>query len=99
MWMAIDDRRQTVDVPSAAADKLNARGIIFTIISSLLAHRGLRTLLEPLEVTTPIGWVNGGPIARPDRSVITAVVLPSQGARSKLLLSRSMRSATCRTIF
>ena len=43
--------------------------------------RGLRMLLEPLEITTPIGCFNGGVIARPDLSVITALILPSQVAR------------------
>jgi Cof subfamily protein (haloacid dehalogenase superfamily) len=74
-----DDKRLTARAQAAVA-KLHARGIIFTIISSR-PPRGLRMLLEPLEITTPIGCFNGGVIARPDLSVITAHVLPSQVAR------------------
>jgi hydroxymethylpyrimidine pyrophosphatase-like HAD family hydrolase len=44
-----DDRRLTPRAQAAVA-KLHARGIIFTIISSRPA-RGLRMLLEPLEIT------------------------------------------------
>jgi Cof subfamily protein (haloacid dehalogenase superfamily) len=74
-----DDKRLTARAQAAVA-KLHAHGIIFTIISSR-PPRGLRMLLEPLEITTPIGCFNGGVIARPDLSVITAHVLPSQVAR------------------
>jgi Cof subfamily protein (haloacid dehalogenase superfamily) len=74
-----DDKRLTARAQAAVA-KLHAHGIIFAIISSR-PPRGLRMLLEPLEITTPIGCFNGGVIARPDLSVITAHVLPSQVAR------------------
>jgi Cof subfamily protein (haloacid dehalogenase superfamily) len=74
-----DDKRLTARAQAAVA-KLHAHGIIFTIISSR-PPRGLRMLLEPLEITTPIGCFNGGVIARADLSVITAHVLPSQVAQ------------------
>jgi Cof subfamily protein (haloacid dehalogenase superfamily) len=74
-----DDKRLTARAQAAVA-KLHAHGIIFTIISSR-PPRGLRMLLEPLEITTPIGCFNGGVIARSDLSVITAHVLPSQVAQ------------------
>jgi Cof subfamily protein (haloacid dehalogenase superfamily) len=74
-----DDKRLTARAQAAVAE-LHAHGIIFTIISSR-PPRGLRMLLEPLQITTPIGCFNGGVIARPDLSVITARVLPSQVAR------------------
>jgi Cof subfamily protein (haloacid dehalogenase superfamily) len=77
-----DDKRLTPRAQAAVA-KLHARGIIFTIISSR-PPRGLRMLLEPLEITTPIGCFNGAVIARPDLSVITAHVLPSEVARCAL---------------
>jgi HAD superfamily hydrolase (TIGR01484 family) len=74
-----DDKRLTARAQAAVAE-LHAHGIIFTIISSR-PPRGLRMLLEPLQITTPIGCFNGGVIARPDLSVITARVLPSQVAQ------------------
>ena len=49
----------------AAVAELHARGIIFTIISSR-PPRGLRMLLGPLEITTPLGSFNDGVIATPD---------------------------------
>ncbi len=64
----------------AAVTELHARGIIFTIISSR-PPRGLRMLLKPLEITTPIGSFNGGVIAMPDLSVITEHLLLPQVAR------------------
>jgi Cof subfamily protein (haloacid dehalogenase superfamily) len=74
-----DDKRLTARARQAVA-KLHARGIIFTIISSR-PPRGVRMLLDPLEIKTPVGCFNGGVIARPDLTVITAHVLPSQVAR------------------
>jgi Cof subfamily protein (haloacid dehalogenase superfamily) len=64
----------------AAVTELHARGIIFTIISSR-PPRGLRMLLKPLEITTPIGSFNGGVIAMADLSVITEHLLLPQVAR------------------
>jgi 6-phosphogluconolactonase len=61
-----DDKRLTLRAQAIVA-KLHARGIIFTIISGR-PPRGLRMLLEPVEITTPIGCFNGAVIARPDLS-------------------------------
>ena len=74
-----DDKQLTARAQAAVA-KLHARGIIFTIISSR-PPRGVRMLLDPLEIKTPFGCFNGGVIARPDLSAITAHVLPSHVAR------------------
>jgi Cof subfamily protein (haloacid dehalogenase superfamily) len=43
--------------------------------------RGLRMLLEPLAITTPLGGFNGGVIATPDLTVINQHLLSSQVAR------------------
>jgi Cof subfamily protein (haloacid dehalogenase superfamily) len=64
----------------AATGELHARRIIFTIISSR-PPRGLRMLLDPLQITAPIGGFNGGVIAAPDLSVITEHLLLPQVAR------------------
>jgi Cof subfamily protein (haloacid dehalogenase superfamily) len=74
-----DDKHLTPRAQAAVAS-LRRRGIIFTIISSR-PPRGVRMLLDPLEIKTPVGCFNGGVIARPDLSVITAHVLPSHVAR------------------
>jgi len=74
------DEKQLTARAQAAVAELHARGIIFTIISSR-PPRGLRMLIEPLQITAPIGCFNGGLIAKPDLSVITEHVLPSQVAR------------------
>src|SRR3984893_3138935 len=77
--LVTDDKILTARAQAAVAE-LHARGIIFTIISSR-PPRGLRMLFAPLEITTPIGCFNGGVIARPDLSVITAHLLMPQVAR------------------
>jgi Cof subfamily protein (haloacid dehalogenase superfamily) len=77
--LVTDDKQLTPRARQAVA-KLHARGILFTIISSR-PPRGVRMLLDALDITTPVGCFNGGVIARPDLSVITAQVLPSPVAR------------------
>jgi Cof subfamily protein (haloacid dehalogenase superfamily) len=74
------DDKQLTPRAQAAVAKLHGRGIIFTIITSR-PPRGVRMLLDPLEITTAVGCFNGGVIAGPDLSVITAHVLPSHVAR------------------
>lgn len=78
--LVTDDKILTPRARAALAD-LHARGVIFTIISSR-PPRGLRMLLDPLEITTPIGGVNGGIIATPDLTVITHLLLPHIARRS-----------------
>jgi Cof subfamily protein (haloacid dehalogenase superfamily) len=77
--LVTDDKILTARAQAAVAE-LHARGIIFTIISSR-PPRGLRMLLGPLEITTPLGSFNGGVIATPDFSVITEHLLLSQVTR------------------
>ena len=43
--------------------------------------RGLRMLLEPLGITTPVGSFNGGVLATPDLAVISEHLLPAEIAR------------------
>ncbi len=64
----------------AAAAKLRAAGIIFTIISSR-PPRGMRMLLEPLGITTPIGSFNGGAIATAAMTTISEHLVPPEIAR------------------
>jgi Cof subfamily protein (haloacid dehalogenase superfamily) len=64
----------------AAAAELRTNGIIFSIISSR-PPRGLRMLLEPLGITTPVGGFNGGVLATPDLTVIVEHLLSPEIAR------------------
>jgi Cof subfamily protein (haloacid dehalogenase superfamily) len=77
--LVTDNKILTVRSQHAVAE-LHARGIIFTIISSR-PPRGLRMLLAPLEISTPIGCFNGGVIARLDLSVIAQHLLVPNVAR------------------
>src|SRR5438270_554888 len=69
----------------AAAAELRARGIGFAIISSR-PSRGVRMLLEPLGITTPVGSFNGGVISRPGLTPVTRHVLPPDVARRAVAL-------------
>ena len=77
--LVADDKTLTPRAVAAVA-QLRARGIIFTIISSR-PPRGLRLLIEPLAITTPIGCFNGGVLASPDLTVITEHLLSPETAR------------------
>jgi Cof subfamily protein (haloacid dehalogenase superfamily) len=77
--LVTDDKILTARAQAAVAE-LHAHGIIFTIISSR-PTRGLRMLLAPLEITTPIAGFNGGVIATAGLSVITEHLLSFQVAR------------------
>ena len=77
--LVTDDKVLTARAQVAVAE-LRANGIIFSIISSR-PPRGMRMLLEPLAITTPMGGFNGGVIATPDLTVVTEHLLSSQVAR------------------
>jgi len=77
--LVTDDKSLTAS-SQAAAVKLRASGIVFAIISSR-PPRGLRMLLKPLEITTPVTAFNGGVLASPDLAVITEHLLPPEVAR------------------
>jgi Cof subfamily protein (haloacid dehalogenase superfamily) len=64
----------------AAATELRASGIIFSITSAR-PPRGLRMLLGPLGITTPVIGFNGGVVASPDLAIITEHVLSPDIAR------------------
>jgi Cof subfamily protein (haloacid dehalogenase superfamily) len=77
--LVTDDKRLTGRARAAAAE-LRASGIIFSIISAR-PPRGLRMLLDPLGITTPVSGFNGGVITTPDLSVITEHLLSPGTAR------------------
>jgi Cof subfamily protein (haloacid dehalogenase superfamily) len=82
--LVTDDKVLTGRAQAAVAE-LHARRIIFAIISSR-PPRGMRMLLDPLEIATPIAGFNGGVVAAPDLSVITQHLVPSQVARHAIAM-------------
>jgi Cof subfamily protein (haloacid dehalogenase superfamily) len=77
--LVTDDKRLTARAQTAVAE-LRASGILFSIISAR-PPRGLRMLLDPLGITTPVSGFNGGVITNPDLSVITEHLLSPEIAR------------------
>lgn len=64
----------------AAVASLRAEGIAFTIISSR-PPRGLRMLIDRLEITNPVAGFNGGMLTTPDLSIISQHLLSAVVAR------------------
>jgi Cof subfamily protein (haloacid dehalogenase superfamily) len=73
------DKTVTVATRTAVA-ALRERGVAFSIISSR-PPRGLRMLVEPLGLTTPMSGFNGAILAMPDLSVIAEDLVPPSIAR------------------
>ncbi len=63
----------------AAVKKLHDAGIQFGITSGR-PPRGMKMLIEPLEITEPIAGFNGGVIVKPDLSPISRQLLPPEVA-------------------
>lgn len=76
----VTDRKILTSRAQAAVAHLHASRIPFAIISSR-PPRGLRMLLEPLRITTPVCGFNGGVIATRDLTVITEHLLSPEAAR------------------
>ena len=89
--LVTDDKVLTVGAQAAAA-KLRTAGIVFAIISSR-PPRGMRMLLDPLGITTPIGCFNGGVISSPSLATISEHLLSPEAARRavKMLDAQSVR--------
>ena len=77
--LVTDDKCLTTRAQAAVAE-LRASGIAFSIISAG-PPRGLRMLLDPLGITTPVSGFNGGVITTPDLSAITEHLLSPEIAR------------------
>lgn len=74
-----DDKTLTARTRAAVA-ALKQRGIPFSIISSR-PPRGLRMVLQALDITTPVAGFNGGVLAGPDLAVIAQHALAPDVAR------------------
>jgi Cof subfamily protein (haloacid dehalogenase superfamily) len=76
----VTDDKILTSLAQAAAAELRANSIIFSIVSSR-PPRGLRQLINSLGITAPVAGFNGGVLASPELSVISAHILPADVAR------------------
>jgi Cof subfamily protein (haloacid dehalogenase superfamily) len=73
----------------AAVEKLHERGILFAITSGR-PPLGMKMLIEPLELRTPVAGFNGGVFTQPDLSVIEAhTIEPMVAARAVELIRQA----------
>jgi Cof subfamily protein (haloacid dehalogenase superfamily) len=86
----VDEEKRLTSRAISAVAELRASGIVFSIISSR-PPRGLRFLLGPLGITTPIGSFNGGLVAATDLSVISEHLLSSAVARHAIDMLNARR--------
>ncbi|MEO8560406.1 MAG: Cof-type HAD-IIB family hydrolase [Rhodospirillales bacterium] len=76
----LTDDKVLTEPAIAAARALRAAGIVLAIISAR-PPRGMRMLIEPLGITTPLCGFNGAVIAGPDFSIIAQHLLTPEIAR------------------
>lgn len=84
-----DDKALTPDARNAVA-RLHDKGILFSLVSSR-PPRGLRALIETLQISAPVAGFNGGALVGPALSPIAAHVLPPHAARRALALLDARR--------
>ena len=77
----IGDRREDSDIARRLGRGRTARKRHHFSITSARPPRGLRMLLGPLGITTPVIGFNGGVVASSDLSVITEHLLSPEVAR------------------
>jgi Cof subfamily protein (haloacid dehalogenase superfamily) len=77
--LVTDDKVLTVQARAAVA-RLRQQGIAFAIISSR-PPRGLRMLIDPLEITTPVVGFNGGLVTTPGFSPLTQHLMSPAATR------------------
>jgi Cof subfamily protein (haloacid dehalogenase superfamily) len=83
--LVTDDKILTPRAQAAVAG-LRANGIAFTVISSR-PPRGLRMLIDSLEITRPLAGFNGGVLSAPDLSVLGQHLLLPEVAQRAVHLS------------
>jgi Cof subfamily protein (haloacid dehalogenase superfamily) len=76
----VTSAKQLTDRSRRAVAALQARGIRFAVISGR-PPRGIRMLVEPLAITTPIAGFNGGALTAPDLTPIAEHLLAVETAR------------------
>lgn len=81
----VTDKKTLTARTKAAVASLCANNIAFAIISSR-PPRGLRMLIERLQITTLVAGFNGGVLTKPDLSIITQHLLSPAAARQAVNL-------------
>jgi hypothetical protein len=84
----VTPRKVLTDRSRLAVEKLHEAGIAFAITSSR-PPRGMRMLVEPLKISTPIAGFNGGQIVKPDLSIISREILSADIVESAIRLIES----------
>ncbi|MGO9431651.1 HAD family hydrolase [Rhodoblastus sp.] len=87
--LVTDDKKLTPEAKNAVA-RLRDNGIAFSLISSR-PPRGLRKLIETLEISAPVAGFNGGALTSPDLTPIAEHFIPPQTAREALDLLDARR--------
>jgi Cof subfamily protein (haloacid dehalogenase superfamily) len=72
----------------AAVSKLREAGVLFTITSGR-PPRGMKMLIEPLELRAPIAAFNGGLLVTPELKVLREHFLPEAAARRSVEVLRA----------
>lgn len=72
--LVTDDKKLTSDAKNIVA-RLHDRGVAFSVISSR-PPRGLREIIETLDMSSPVAGFNGGALIGPDLAPIAEHVLP-----------------------
>src|SRR4051812_41879400 len=65
----------------AAVHELQERGVLFAVTSGR-PPRGMRMLVEPLNMKGPMAAFNGGIIVQPDMTIVDERTLPEEVARA-----------------
>jgi len=76
----VDSAKQVTARTQKAVAELGRRGIAFAVISGR-PPEGMRMLIEPLKLTTPITGFNGGAFTKPDMTVIEERLLEPEVAK------------------
>jgi Cof subfamily protein (haloacid dehalogenase superfamily) len=75
----VTQEKKLTDRAAKAVQGLHERGILFAITSGR-PPAGMKMLIEPLKIETPIAGFNGGVFTHPDLSVITSRTLAPDAA-------------------
>jgi Cof subfamily protein (haloacid dehalogenase superfamily) len=80
-------RQKVVTARTQAAVKMLAEaGIAFTITSSR-PPRGIAHLIDALNIQLPVGGFNGGGLMRPDKTIVEALLLTPEAARTAFAIT------------
>ncbi len=70
----VTGQKVLTDEAVRAVERLNAEGILFAVTSGR-PPRGLKMLIDPLHLATPLAGFNGGLMVKPDMSIMQELVI------------------------